>query len=148
MAGRGPDVMLYAASTEPANLAMRGALLALDGLPGFDAPGQTEPGVARNQTRQHVAFPGKPVRHGGLHDFPMVQHGGADFIASRPAAPRLIAFDKAGKITSRHFRHRREGRKQGFGVRKFVAKDIPYGEHLQPRHVRAIGKRLSGKAQV
>ncbi len=37
MAGRGPDVMLYAASTEPANLAMRGALLALDGLPGFDA---------------------------------------------------------------------------------------------------------------
>ena len=29
--------MLYAASTEPANLAMRGALLALDGLPGFDA---------------------------------------------------------------------------------------------------------------
>jgi len=78
----------------------------------------------------------------------MVQHGGADFIASRPAAPRLIAFDKAGKITSRHFRHRREGRKQGFGVRKFVAKDIPYGEHLQTRHVRAIGKRLSGKAQV
>lgn len=37
MAGRGPDVMLYAASTEPANLAMRGALLPLDGLPGFDA---------------------------------------------------------------------------------------------------------------
>ena len=36
MAGKGPDVMLYAANTEPANLAMRGALLPLDGLDGLE----------------------------------------------------------------------------------------------------------------
>lgn len=46
LAGSGPDVVLFAPSTEPVNLAMRGALLPLDAFEGFEAvSGEMQPGA-------------------------------------------------------------------------------------------------------